>query len=410
MPLPRRSLVLVLALLAAGCNNAETPTVRSVTLLVAIAPKDTLVVGDSARAVTTVTGATRQEAGSLSFSSSRPEVAAIDATGRIVAIRAGETIITATLDAFGRTAQARVTVLGPALSVAPGIVTLGVLGTQRLTATFARVPAHADRGVVWSSSDTSIATVSEAGVVTGRRSGVTSVTGRSRLDPSASGTVQVTVMRSLPITLTVTPPDVILGPGNTQQLTATLNDQFGTSSDVTYASSDLCIATVSATGLVTAHNDGPARITVASRRDPTLTVEARVNVQSPQVAHTVIQSVTMQNAAGLHVPVDPLNVAGTIVVTLNVAPLPGPASLVELIVGGRLFGSRVPAAGAGGGSLAFVVNTAERDASGRPLYPNGQIQLQARTHRPPIGAACAGRLPAIEQVETRITLDNPGAR
>jgi uncharacterized protein YjdB len=99
-------------------------------------------------------------------------------------------------------------------------------------------------------SDTTIATVSSAGVVSGVR------VGSVRVIASREGkedTTRVTVTLRPVATVAVMPADTTVRVGNTVQLTATLraaNNTVLTGRPITWASSDTTIATVSNTGLV----------------------------------------------------------------------------------------------------------------------------------------------------------------
>lgn len=100
-------------------------------------------------------------------------------------------------------------------------------------------------------SDTTFATVSTAGVVTGVRVGSVRVIAARE---GKADTSKVTVTLRPVSTVTVTPADTTVRVGNTVQLTATLraaNNSVLTGRPITWASSDTLIARVSGTGLVT---------------------------------------------------------------------------------------------------------------------------------------------------------------
>jgi trimeric autotransporter adhesin len=107
------------------------------------------------------------------------------------------------------------------------------------------------RTATFSSVDTTLATVTSGGVVTGVR------VGRARIEASREGktdTSIVTVTLRPVATVAVTPADTTVRVGNTVQLTATLraaNNSVLTGRPVTWASSDTTIARVNNTGLVT---------------------------------------------------------------------------------------------------------------------------------------------------------------
>lgn len=78
------------------------------------------------------------------------------------------------------------------ISVSPTNVTLNINGTRSLSATIS--PSNAtNKKVIWSSSNTSIATVSSTGVVTAKSPGTVKITARSQADSSKCGYCYVVV-------------------------------------------------------------------------------------------------------------------------------------------------------------------------------------------------------------------------
>ena len=85
----------------------------------------------------------------------------------------------------------------------------------------------------------------------------------------------ITVEKRQPTSIAVSPSMVTVKPGNTAQLTATVRDQHGSamSAPISWSTSNPAVATVSASGVVTAHSIGDAVITATSG---TLTATATV--------------------------------------------------------------------------------------------------------------------------------------
>ena len=111
---------------------------------------------------------------------------------------------------------------------------------RQRTATISVVPA-----------DTAIASVTSAGVVTGRAVGTARIVAASE---GKADTSRVTVTLRPVATVTVTPADTTVRVGNNVTLTATLraaNNSVLTGRTVAWASSDPTIASVSGTGVVT---------------------------------------------------------------------------------------------------------------------------------------------------------------
>jgi len=122
--------------------------------------------------------------------------------------------------------------------------------------------------ITWSSSNTAVATVSSAGLVTPVAPGTANITATSGSVTSTAPSV-VTVIKAPAVlkTITLSPLTANLNVGSaTQQLTATTLDQYGSSiaATLTWASSNKGVATVSSTGLVTPIAAGTTNITATS--------------------------------------------------------------------------------------------------------------------------------------------------
>lgn len=119
-----------------------------------------------------------------------------------------------------------------------------------LSAAVAPVDAD-DVTVLWESDAPDKATVDGSGRVQGIKVGSATITAKSKLDPSKTDTVAITVtappVAVTGVTLAPKSPSVVVG--STVQLTATVLPAGAT--NVTYESNDQSKATVSATGLVT---------------------------------------------------------------------------------------------------------------------------------------------------------------
>ncbi len=151
------------------------------------------------------------------------------------------------------------------VSVSPSDQTLAPRQTAQLTATVKDAQGNALSGhsVDWSSSSSSVVTVSSAGLVTAVAAGSATITATSE---GKSGTAQVTVIAPV-ATVTLAAPLTTMVPQQTMQLTALLKDQGGATLSgrtVTYTSSAAQVLTVNASGLVTAVGVGTATVTATS--------------------------------------------------------------------------------------------------------------------------------------------------
>ena len=103
--------------------------------------------------------------------SDKPEIAAVDANGKVTGVAAGEATITVTTEDGGKTATCKVTVKAATVAVADvklnkTELTLEVDGSETLTATVAPDDAT-NQNVTWKSDNPEIVTVDATGKVTG---------------------------------------------------------------------------------------------------------------------------------------------------------------------------------------------------------------------------------------------------
>ncbi|OLE68781.1 MAG: hypothetical protein AUG74_09330, partial [Bacteroidetes bacterium 13_1_20CM_4_60_6] len=152
------------------------------------------------------------------------------------------------------------------VTVTPGSASVNEGKTVQLTATLRDAAGNVltGRTVTWTSANTSVATVSGSGLVTGKVAGTAAITATSE---GQSGSSAVTVVHVPVATVTVTPatPSVVVG--RTVTLTATLKDANGntlTGRTVTWSSGNTSVATVNASGVVTGVAAGSTTITATS--------------------------------------------------------------------------------------------------------------------------------------------------
>lgn len=227
-----------------------------------------------------------QDPQGMIWSSSNPSVATVDQTGAVSGKMPGTAIITVELPLSGVSASCEMTVIGAAatkVALSNQTVNVGEMATILRTLT----PAYADPTLTWSSSDPSVATVDEAGVVTGHKVGSAIVTATAA--SGVSGTCTVTVKKPSQ-TLTLDANDLTLEVGITHQLTAIL-EPADTTDTLTWSSSSTSVVTVK-DGLLTPVKAGTALISVRSTSGLTASCNVRV------VAKRVLpQSVTLRQTA-----------------------------------------------------------------------------------------------------------------
>jgi uncharacterized protein YjdB len=175
------------------------------------------------------------------------------------------------------------------VTVTPTTATLSVGGTQQLTPTVA--PANAtNKTVSYSSNNTGVATVNGSGLVTAIASGSATITVTTQ-DGNKTATAAITVNSSnVAITsVSLSPTTAALSVGGTQQLTPTVLPSNATNKAVSYASNNTGVATVNASGLVTAIANGTATITVTTT-DGNKTSTAAITVSTATGTYFTIKN------------------------------------------------------------------------------------------------------------------------
>jgi alpha-tubulin suppressor-like RCC1 family protein len=251
------------------------------------------------------------------------------------------------------------------VSVSPGTATLMVGRTVQLTAT-PRDAAGAPltRSVTWSSQSSTVASVSSTGLVTALAPGQAQITATSE-SASAQVTIAVTPVPIASIALS-TPSTMV--PGASQTLIATVRDSAGTvltGRSIAWTSATPTVATVSATGVVSALTAGSTRI-AATAEGRTIDVVVVVRdggfiTPAGGVAHGVDGVVT------LTVPAQAVSNG----VALTIDPITTPPAHPELLSGTA---TRIAP-----DSVSFSVNATLRISYG--TLPASRRATQLRVHQ-----------------------------
>ncbi len=168
----------------------------------------------------------------------------------------------------------------PVTAIEAADITIEVAESTPIEATV--IPDNATLSqLTYSSDNEEIATVDKNGVVTGVATGIANIT--IKADEIAKVIlVTVTGPAVAPESITLDPTEIEFNLGD-ENLTATIAAVISpaeASQEVTFASSDPAVATVSETGVVSAVNVGEAIITVTSKADETVQATAKVTVKA----------------------------------------------------------------------------------------------------------------------------------
>lgn len=230
-----------------------------------------------------LTGTVRDGAGNVlvgqpvTWASSDSTGLAVSATGLVTALASGSYQVTATSNGLTATAQVVVAPGLPAsVTISPAPATVGAQGDTIIL----KATVHDARGrlitypsMTWTSSAPNIATVTQSpgdagpasATVTGVNLGEVTITAKSG---TASGTASITVTTAPPTgSVTVTPSSASLLARMTTRLSVTVRDVNGRvlpGRTVAWSTDAAGVATVNATGLVTAVDSGSASVIATS--------------------------------------------------------------------------------------------------------------------------------------------------
>jgi len=252
-----------------SCGGDSTGTGNGAGKVIITPSNDSIAIGASVTLSAKVVNAQGQvvTGATIFWNTSNANIATVSSNGTVTSVDTGTVQIAAS--ANGVSGIATVTVLpkpvaGVVVTPPSQVIKVG----QKFQ--FQAQPVDADgnplsgRVITWSSSDATIASVDNTGLVTGVAVGPATITATSE---SKSGSAAVSVGAQTAATITVAPPSVSITVGQTSQLSATVKDASGAviaGAPVSWSVDNPSVATVSSTGLVTGISAGSATVTAAS--------------------------------------------------------------------------------------------------------------------------------------------------
>ena len=224
---------------------------------------------------------------SVEWTSSDKSVVSVS-DGRLTALKAGEATVTVkALDGSNVNSSCRVVVRPHVSSVtlSKTSFSLALNSSAKLEATV--LPADApNKGVSWSSDNSSVVTVYDDGYVIAKSVGSAVIT-VTTLDQGKTSTCLITVVP--PISgISLDKTTLSLNAGSSEQLNATVNAVDGADTHVVWSSSDNSVASVDDFGKVTGHKAGTALI-IATSSDPSKTASCVVTVLENTIEATSLE-------------------------------------------------------------------------------------------------------------------------
>ncbi|CAB1247585.1 protein of unknown function [Ruminococcaceae bacterium BL-6] len=195
----------------------------------------------------------------VTWTSSNPEIATVDNTGKVTAVSAGDAKITAKVGTHTATCNVTVVVLIHSISLDKANLTLDRGTNDQLKVSIDPPDTTEDTTVTWTSSNPAVATVDSTGKVAAISKGETTITAKIGTHIATCKVTIVILIHSI----SLDKADLTLDRGTNDQLKVSI-DPPDTTEDttVTWTSSNPAVATVDSTGKVTAISKGSTTITV----------------------------------------------------------------------------------------------------------------------------------------------------
>ncbi len=221
----------------------------------------------------------------VNWSTSDKTIATVNSKGVVTALKAGSVTITATTVDGGFTSTCNFTIYVPVTGVKISATSVALPKGETRLLTASVLPKNAtNQGITWKSSNTSIATVNEAGQITARSRGTVNITATSK-EGGYSATCVVTVLQ-LAESVQLNYSSVTMDVGKTKTLSASLTPSTVTYKTVKFKSSNTKVATVTSKGVITAVKAGTAIITCTSK-DGNAKTTCKVTVTQPATGITL---------------------------------------------------------------------------------------------------------------------------
>jgi len=274
------ALIMAIAILFANCSkDQEDISVSGVTLDIPVAILDV----DKTITLTATIQPADAFNQTITWTSSNVSVASIDNNGTVTAKAPGAATITVTTQDGGFTASCDITVKTPVIPVAG--ITLNKLTLSFVEGDFETLIASVspdnatNQTVKWTSSNETVATVTNNGKVTAKAPGTATITVTTEdggKTASCVVTVAAPIVQVTGVTLNRT--TLTLDEGKSFTLIATILPNNATNKTVTWTSSNKKVATIDSQGIVKGESSGTATITVTTQ-DSNKTATCVVTVQ-----------------------------------------------------------------------------------------------------------------------------------
>lgn len=207
------------------------------------------------------------------------ELAEVSRDGVVTALLPGKVKVTAKYF-DGTSASKTITIVAPLKGISlPSSLTIAVGKTKTLSPIY--IPEYAtNKSVKWTTSDSSVASISTNGVLTAAGTGTAVISVRSE-EGGYEATCKVYVIQPVSgVTLNRSTYKLTIGVKDSVKLSATVSPSNATTKEVSWKSSNTKVATVTSGGIVTAKGPGTATITCTTT-DGGYKATCKITVRQP---------------------------------------------------------------------------------------------------------------------------------
>jgi uncharacterized protein YjdB len=225
------------------------------------------------------TTATNKE---VKYSTSNKNVATVNSNGLLTAVAPGTCEITCMSLANPNiydTCKVTVRKAVEQVSLSSTVQYISVGDVKTLSATVSPTTAF-NKKLSWTSTDSSVASVSSSGVVTAKKAGKTKIIAKAT-DGSGKVAYCTIIVRQLATGISISDTTASILKGNTKTLTTTITPSNVTSKSIYWSSSDTSVATVKSKGVITARQTGTCKITAKTTDGSGKTAVCTVTVIPP---------------------------------------------------------------------------------------------------------------------------------
>ncbi|WP_409149219.1 Ig-like domain-containing protein [Sphingobacterium sp. BS-2] len=217
----------------------------------------------------------------LVWSSSNSLIATVDQYGNVIGKKEGEVVITVKTKEGSISATAKIkvfTVKATKITLNETHVELMAGQSFGLTAEVSPQNTH-NKGIVWSSSNSSIATVDQYGNVIAKTEGTVQITAKSSENPNISASCSIKVIPARAVSISLSEHLRSLEIGGTFTIFATVFPNNVKNKGIIWSSSNPKIASVDQNGVVKAISSGTVEIIATSQDNPSVINSCTVMVK-----------------------------------------------------------------------------------------------------------------------------------